>query len=916
MTNSESNHLLRQRATMVIFSLEQSLGDFIKQRHSASPAADHNATIATVLARSDPTGIQGRRQRVSKAIADSYLDELLRIAVALANGTDSETPLAKLRDLVHAISLLEVRNAVAHPNRDFPDNFWFRCAVVATSSPVAQLGLMEVSHAFQAALADKITLPPEDWYELDSSLIPSNLPIESDHDITGLVGRNKEKNELLKVIRQRRSPFIVITGPGGLGKTALAIQTLREYSQDYSEEPEHEFVLFCSLKQERLTANGVETLTAAQSMEELSEELFNNIVDIIPEITSTCFDDACKELSSRVALLFIDNLETLLRDSPDAFVQFVDALPRQWTVLGTSRVSVDGSKAIPLPQLSKNDAASLAFRYADTKGVEIDTRAATTIADSSQCNPLALRLAIDQIANGSTLSAATHQASKDVVQFSFQNLIETLNNTSRNVLECLFVKSPLVRGEIVTTLELTPDEAVDAARGLARTSLVTRTIRHDDELFELNPSIRDLLRDSPLDLTIRRKISRTLERQRRELQLHRTILQDQSVSLYSEDYLPADIPPALGAALTKVIRFLKSKESSYQKSSDLLKFLTSFKYSHPNNWRLLIQLGKLSSYIQDDFSAEENYKQAVTCDPNSVTPRLILASFYVRIHRSDAALENTSELLLQGYGDPEKTDEHTSSQIWFAHFRAAIEQGKYDLVSGDQISKYSNERLINCYRVFKAEATIRKISGLHGSEPEKCLSQLAEATNRLVLVSQGSYYSRSLSKTVVLLCRELRHLVDIAKTSNTDQHLLLISNNFEKILQHRNLDQEAEDAIASVARYLAATDSKNGAFSSSFWLKILGITSKDPELEKRLLSEGYRFAFIFKVPNGLNDGLPAFCFARGDKGDEYFIHKDNLERSDLVEWARIRIGRKVALTDISPAVERRKLPIPQKVLLI
>ena len=451
---------------MVVFSLEQALGTLIKDKHSASPGADTNSTIDDILARSTGGTPKTRSQRVSRAIAESYLDELLRISVSLAAGTDAEPHLTKLRDLIHAVGMLEVRNAVAHPNRDFPENFWYRCALVATSSPITHLNLISVTTAYQAAISDKISLPPDEWFQIRPTTVPTNLPTHSDHDITGLIGRNREKSELLKLIRNRRFPLIIVTGPGGLGKTALTIQSLREYVQDYSVEPSHDAVVFCSLKQEKLTAAGVEILSASQSINELRSELFEELIDIFPNEPVATFDELTSSLCNSSVLLFVDNLETLLRDSPDQFQAFADDLPRDWTLVATSRVAVDSAKSIPLATLSLGDATGLAFRYAQSKGLELDSSAADKIATASQCNPLALRLAIDQLSNGANLAEATRQAQKDVVQFSFKNLIETLPNHCRRVLECLFVQSPMGRGEIISTLGLSADEAVESARRL------------------------------------------------------------------------------------------------------------------------------------------------------------------------------------------------------------------------------------------------------------------------------------------------------------------------------------------------------------------------------------------------------------------------------------------------------------------
>src|ERR1035441_5692351 len=68
-----------------------------------------------------------------------------------------------------------------------------------------------------------------------------------------------------------------------------------------------------------------------------------------------------KEMASRRVLLCIDNLETLLRDHPQEFEDFVQALPHEWRVIVTSRVSVNGANVIALGPIRREGAVKLVW---------------------------------------------------------------------------------------------------------------------------------------------------------------------------------------------------------------------------------------------------------------------------------------------------------------------------------------------------------------------------------------------------------------------------------------------------------------------------------------------------------------------------------------------------------------------------
>lgn len=883
---------------------------------------DGDATVLECASRSQTT-TTSRPSKLSSAVAESFFDELLRIATSISSGTDDEKYTCSLAELVRSINLFEVRNAVAHPNREFPENYWYRCAVVATSLPVTMLALTQVSQAFQAALDNKITLPPEEWLDLSSSIIPNNLPREIEHDSTGLIGRQKERKQLLTMIKSRRAPVIVITGPGGLGKTALATQVLREYSQDFTNIPEHEAIVFTSLKQEQLTSDGVNKLDAVESIEELRIDLYEEISNLFPEVEAQDFESICGQLSERKILLFIDNLETLLRDAPDSFGALCDNLPREWSVLATSRVTLDGGRSIPLEILSIPDSTSLGFRYANTRQVDITEDAIRRIVTASRQNPLALRLGIDFVAQVCSIDEATKRASADVVGFSFQNLVSALPTEGLSILEGLFVKSPMGRGEMIALLNLSSEKVVENARRLARTSLVRREVRGEDEEFDLNPSVRDLLRDSPADLDARVKIQKALQEQRKNLNRHLQIIRNRNTNEYSEEFLPENISPALGNTLARCIRYVKSGQHSYKQTNALAKELNEFSFTNAAEWRIWLWLGKLYSLLQDDKTAEIHYRRAIEKDNGSPVPLIAMCEFLCKSQNFKEALQLAEGLIDSGYGLETKGDEVIASRIWFSYLRCLSENGKFEDIINLNFSSISNERIRSVLRIFKAEALIRSASPSHSDSSVDVGDNFIQVIKLIKDGIKFEHYQKSIVRLILFFLREAKHFIDQASEDDPTGNRLLpllkqLPNFIRTLLDSDVLEAAAHDEVISFISWARnhSNPEVNASFSSATWNADLGLDSDIEAKIHQATENGFEIASIIRIPNkGVRDGFSDYCFARLASGIQVFIHKDNVERMEFLRWIRLRVGNQIGVADLMES-RRDKLPIASRVVLI
>ncbi|WP_198042209.1 ATP-binding protein [Kitasatospora azatica] len=160
---------------------------------------------------------------------------------------------------------------------------------------------------------------------------PGNLPA----DTTSFVGRHQEIAAAKGLVSQAR--VVTLTGPGGVGKTRLALRVAHAVRRDFRD----------GVWLVELAELGDPSLLAATVAErlELRDQSFRAPIDIVTEY-----------LAEREVLLVLDNCEHLVDDCARFTSAVVRACPRV-RVLATGRQSlgVYGETVLPVPPLPTPD---------------------------------------------------------------------------------------------------------------------------------------------------------------------------------------------------------------------------------------------------------------------------------------------------------------------------------------------------------------------------------------------------------------------------------------------------------------------------------------------------------------------------------------------------------------------------------
>ncbi|MEK6259468.1 MAG: DUF4062 domain-containing protein [Planctomycetota bacterium] len=357
------------------------------------------------------------------------------------------------------------------------------------------------------ALADfKRRLPPTTNDKLamaevrnPTTTTPNNLP-----RLHSFYGRADELKKIAEaLLPSARTWGVLIDGPGGMGKTSLAIR-----AAELVPPGQFQRILFLSAKEREMSADGERRLTGFVLPGYL--EMLNEIArlldraDLAKSIESERARLVLEALEPKHALLILDNLESLTPEHQAQLFTFIGHLPQGCKAIVTSRRRTDvDARIIRLEKLDRDAALAFLAELATDRPLLKKAKKLQRVElyEETGGSPLLLRWIAGQLGKGRCRSVADALAflrsapprNNDPLKFIFGELLETLTDSETKALAALtYFTRPMEIKFIAELATLTRPAAKIALDDLASRALVVPDVA--EKTFVLVPMVADFLR--------------------------------------------------------------------------------------------------------------------------------------------------------------------------------------------------------------------------------------------------------------------------------------------------------------------------------------------------------------------------------------------------------------------------------------
>ncbi|EEL83359.1 AAA ATPase [Bacillus cereus AH1271] len=446
--------------------------------------------------------------------------------------------------------------------------------------------------------------------------ILNNLP-HPDFDDTGFVGRDTDRKEIKKLILGHY-PVISVVGDGGIGKTALVLNTLYDLLDDPTQP--FEGIIWISLKTR--TLNNGEFINIKHSI--------TSTVDIYKEIhhvldSNSQNEDAESLISSIIEymenfniLLVLDNLETI---NTEKIRSFFTRLPKNSKIITTSRIGIgEFEHRHPLKGLTEKESTYYLRRLAQNNKLDIlskiNNKKLIEIASNLYYNPLAMKWFVANILKGESIESILKHK-ENLTEYCMSNVYSKLSSDAQKILETMLIcNKECSNAELTYLINLDSIHYGKAMNDLFATNMVYMKNYHTNDgenrtLYFITDFAREYLKKHcrPTNksfISINKKL-RTLKGLSENLieQTDNDPYQIQSIIITHPD-------EEISAFYLKKALTCSNKDEFSQAEE----YIEKARNATPDYFEVYRVSASINVAKQDFFAAELDYQTALECKPN------------------------------------------------------------------------------------------------------------------------------------------------------------------------------------------------------------------------------------------------------------------------------------------------------------